>query len=280
MSRIVVFLEAKDGVTLRPASLHAITFARSLSQTLGLSYSLVVLGHGILELSNSVRGYGAERVYVVDDPVLSAPFAENYVPSLRRVVELVRASHVLGAATTVGKDLLPRLAGALQSAFISDCIGFDTAANDILWKRPLSAGNAIAYCASETACTVITVRHAEFDAASSNGRLSPIEFVDAAPAEPASSRIELFGHDTVDNPRPELTEARVVVSGGRALAGRFFEVLGPLADTLGAALGATRAACDGGFAPVIFKWVKRARSWLPICTLRWVFLVRSSTWQA
>ncbi len=83
--------------------------------------------------------------------------------------------------------------------------------------------------------------------------MSPIESLGAAPVEAAASRIELFGYDAVDNSRPDLTEARVVVSGGRALAGRFFEVLGPLADTLGAALGATRAACDGGFAPGDFQ---------------------------
>ncbi len=253
MSKVIVFLETKDCSTLRPASLHAITFARSLSQTLGLSYSLVLLGHGILELADSVRGFGAERVYVVDDPLLSEPFAETYVPSLRRVVEFVRASYVLGAATAVGKDLLPHLAGSLESAFISDCVGFEGVANKLLWRRPLCAGNAIAYCTSESACTVITVRHTEFDAACTNGGFSPIEILDAAPAEAALGRIELFGYDAVDNPRPDLTEARVVVSGGRALAGRFFEVLGPLADTLGAALGATRAACDGGFAPGDFQ---------------------------
>jgi electron transfer flavoprotein alpha subunit len=253
MSKVIVFLEIKEPGVLRPASLHAITFARILGQKLGLSYSLVLLGHGVLALADSVRGYGAERVYVVDDPVLAEPFAENYVPTLRRVVELSQASYVVGAATAAGKDMLPRLAGSLESAFISDCIGIEVNGCDVLWRRPLLAGNAIALCASETARTVITVRHSEFDAACTNGHFSPIDILDAAPAEAAASRIQFSGYDAVDNPRPELAEARVVVSGGRALAGRFLEVLGPLADSLGAALGATRAACDGGFAPGDFQ---------------------------
>jgi electron transfer flavoprotein alpha subunit len=253
MSKVIVFLEVKDSEALRPASLHAITFARSLSQSLGLSFSVVLLGNEILGLAEKARGFGADQVYVFDSPCFSEPFAENFVPSLRRVVEQTRASYVIGAATAAGKDLMPRLASTLGSAYISDCVGVEIVANGLLWKRPLCAGNAIAYCESGTECTVVTVRHAEFEAASTNGGLSPIVILDAVPAEGAAQRIELFGYDKLDNPRPELTEARVVVSGGRALAGRFFEVLGPLADTLGAALGATRAACDGGFAPGDFQ---------------------------
>ena len=172
---------------------------------------------------------------------------------MRRIISLTRASYVLGAATAMGKDILPRLAGATGSAFISDCVGFEIVDKQLIWRRPLCAGNVIAHCASETDCTVVTVRHAEFEAARTNGRISPVESLEASAVESASSRIESVSYESIDNPRPELTEARVVVSGGRALASRFFEVLGPLADTLGAALGATRAACDGGYAPGDFQ---------------------------
>jgi electron transfer flavoprotein alpha subunit len=253
MSRAIVFLEVRDSSALRPASLHAVTFARNLSQTLGISYSLALIGSNISGLVDSVRGYGAERVYVVDDPSLSNACAENYVPTLRRIVNLTRATYVIGAATAAGKDILPRLAGTMGSAFISDCVGFEEVEDRVLWRRPLCAGNVIAYCASDTVCTVLTVRHAEFEAACTNGGLSSVELVEAAPVDAAAARIEPCSFESIDNPRPELTEARVVVSGGRALAGHFFEVLGPLADTLGAALGATRAACDGGFAPGDFQ---------------------------
>ncbi len=148
MSKVIVFLEAKDSVALRPASLHAITFARILSQALGTSYSFVLLGHGIAGLAETVRGYGAQRVYVVDDPLLAEPLAERYAPSLRQVMELANASHILGAATAIGKDILPRLAGLMNSAFVSDCIGIEVLENTLHWRRPVCAGNAIAYCVS------------------------------------------------------------------------------------------------------------------------------------
>jgi electron transfer flavoprotein alpha subunit len=153
----------------------------------------------------------------------------------------------------LGKDLLPRLASAIESAYVGDCIGFENSPDGIVWARPLCAGNAIAYCQSETTKAIIAVRHSEFSPATPNGGESPIVPVPAAPAETPAGRKTLTGFEAIENPRPELTEARVVVSGGRALAGRFFEVLGPLADTLGAALGATRAACDDGYAPGDFQ---------------------------
>ena len=254
MSKIIVILEPKNSNTLRPASLHAITFARTLSHLLGTNFSFILLGHNISELSNTVRGFGAEKVYVADAPSLACALAENHDSTLQRLLNELRATHIIGAATAFGKDLLPRLAAVLDSAYISDCIGFDAGTStSVIWRRPICAGNAVAYCQSETPRTVISVRHAEFQAASSNGNLSPLVPVQAEPHEPAADRITLNSYQTIENPRPELSEARIVVSGGRALAGRFFEVLGPLADALGAALGATRAACDDGNAPGDFQ---------------------------
>jgi len=253
MSKVIVFLEAKDKTTLRPATLHAITFAQSLSQQLNTSYSFVLLGHNVSDLVNVARGFGAAEIFVAEDPSLDEAAAERYVPTLQRLVLDVQATHVVGAATSLGKDILPHLAAALDSAYVGDCIGFATSTEGIVWRRPLCAGNAIAYCQSDTGRTVISVRHVEFEAATANGGLSPIVQLATAPLESPASRMRLSGFEAIENPRPELTEARVVVSGGRALAGRFFEVLGPLADTLGAALGATRAACDDGYAPGDFQ---------------------------
>ena len=253
MSAIIVLLEAKDSTKLRPASLHAIAFARQLAKQLNTSFSLALLGHQIELCAESARGFGASCVYAIDNPMFDEPLAERQVPTLRALVEHAGANYIVGAATSTGKDILPRLAQVLESAYISDCIGIDLDSQCILWKRPVCAGNAIAYCASETPRTVVAIRHSQFEAAQSNGCMSPIRSFQAVPSEPAAKRVEIMGHQIVENPRPELTEARVVVSGGRALAGRFFELLDPLADALGAALGATRAACDGGFAPSDFQ---------------------------
>ncbi len=253
MSAIIVLLEAKDSATLRPASLHAITFAKHLARRLDISYSFVLLGHQIDRVAETACGFGAKYVYAVDSPMFDEPVAERQIPTLRAIAEQLGATYIVGAATSTGKDILPRLAQTLSSAYISDCIGIDLDSQSIMWKRAVCAGNAIAFCVSETPRTVVTIRHSQFDAAQSNGRCSPILGLGAFPAEPASERVEVLGRETLVNSRPELTEARVVVSGGRALAGRFFELLDPLADVLGAALGATRAACDGGFAPSDFQ---------------------------
>jgi electron transfer flavoprotein alpha subunit len=253
MPEILAILEVKDSATLRPASLHVISFAENLARQLGASFSIVMLGHRIQQAVESARAFGAKDVYAVDDELFEDPIAERCVPTLRGIVEQLDARYVLGAATSTGKDLLPRLAETLGAAYVSDCVGTELNSGRVIWKRPVCAGNAIAYCDSVTSRTVVTVRHSQFEAAKPNGRVSPIRRIEPQPADPASASIEFLGYEAVDNPRPELSEAKVVVSGGRALAGRFFEVLNPLADILGAALGATRAACDAGYAPGDFQ---------------------------
>ena len=253
MPEIIAILEVKDSATLRPASLHVIAFAERLARDIEGSFALVVIGHRVSQAVESARAFGAQNVYVVDHPMFDDLLAERLVPTLRSIVEQVGAAYILGVATSTGKDLLPRLAQTLGAAYVSDCVGSNLESGQVTWKRPVCAGNAIAYCVASTARTVVTIRHSQFSAAKPNGRLSPLRGIEPQPAEPASDRVEFIGYEAVDNPRPELSEAKVVVSGGRALAGRFFEILNPLADTLGAALGATRAACDAGYAPGDFQ---------------------------
>ncbi len=249
MANVIVLLEAKDASTLRPACLRAITFGREVSQTVGGALSLLLLGHEVGKLGEAARGYGADQVYVVDDCSLTPPLAERIAPTLRNVALLANATIVIAAATAFGKDVLPRLAELLDAAFVSECIGFEICSNDLLWRRPISAGNAVAYCKSESARTVVSVRHTEFEPANAKLDFSPIEVLQAAKAEPLIDRVEPIGFEIVESSRPDIAEAHIVVSGGRPLAGRFFQVLGPLADALGAGLGATRAACDGGHVP-------------------------------
>ena len=119
----------------------------------------------------------------------------------------------------------------------------------LTFKRPMYAGNAYGWCKVGTPTAVVSVRQSEFSAAEPSGGASPVEAVAAAPADPAASRVEFVKLEAAKSERPDLGEARVVVSGGRALKERFNEVLAPLADTLGAAMGASRAACDAGYAP-------------------------------
>lgn len=249
MPNVVVLLEIKDTTTIRPASLHAIAFGRDLSRALGVTFSLVLVGHDVGDLAEHVRGCGAARVFVFDDSSLKQPLAERVVPSLLRIVEVTDASYVVGAATAQGKDVLPRLAESIDAAYVGDCIGFEQEDGKIIWRRPVMAGNAIAHCGATTQQVVVSVRQVEFRPAEEPAGWSPVEFIQMMPTDSDADRVEFIGFEAVKSSRPELSEARVVVSGGRPLSNRFEDVLGPLADVLNAALGATRAICDAGHAP-------------------------------
>src|SRR4029077_15623206 len=119
----------------------------------------------------------------------------------------------------------------------------------LTYRRPVYAGNAYGTCELLTQVQVVTVRQSEFTAAEPSGGGSPVEAVAAVPADPAAARVEFVGLEAAKSERPDLGEARVIVSGGRALNKRVAEVLDPLASLLGAAVGASRAACDAGYAP-------------------------------
>ena len=121
------------------------------------------------------------------------------------------------------------------------------------FKRPMYAGNAYGFCTLSTPQKIVSVRQSEFDAAAPSGGQSPVSEAPVAAPGGAAQRIEFVSLDQVKNERPELAEARVVVSGGRALKEQFFQVIEPLADALGAAIGASRAACDAGYAPGDFQ---------------------------
>jgi electron transfer flavoprotein alpha subunit len=173
--------------------------------------------------------------------------AERYAPTVATVGKGFAV--VVGTASAYGKDLLPRVAARLGAGYAPDISDVIADGGALAYKRPMFAGNAYGICKVTTAVQVVSVRQSAFSAAEPAGGASPIEKVAVAAAEASASRVEFVSFDQVKNERPELTEARVVVSGGRALKERFNEVLAPLADVLGAAMGASRAACDAGYAP-------------------------------
>jgi electron transfer flavoprotein alpha subunit len=186
---------------------------------------------------------GVSKVLHADAPHLNHGLAEN---TAAQVVALAAGySHILFPATARGKNVAPRVAALLDVGQISDTtkvVGPDT------FERPIYAGNAIATVQSADAVKVITVRTTNFDAAAATGGSATVESV--APVADAG-RANYLGSEIAKLDRPELTAAKVIVSGGRALgaADKFNEVLTPLADKLGAALGASRAAVDAGYAP-------------------------------
>ena len=186
---------------------------------------------------------GVAKVLLADAPCLAEQLAENVAAQVLAVAR--DYTHVLFPATAHGKNVAPRVAALLDVAQISDAMKVISADT---FERPIYAGNAIATVQSSDAIKVITVRTTGFDAAAASGGSVAVETLAAVSDSGLSSFV---GSEIAKNDRPELTAAKIIVSGGRALGSheRFDAVLTPLADKLGAALGASRAAVDAGYAP-------------------------------
>ena len=229
-----------DNQALKGATLNTVTAAAQL----GGEVHVLVAGHQAAEAAKAASQVaGVTKVVHADAPGFAHGLAENVAA---QVVALAGSySHLVFPATAAGRNVAPRVAALLDVGQLSDVtkvVSPDT------FERPIYAGNAIATVQSADAVKVITVRATGFDAAAATGGSAAVETV-AATADNGSSRFE--GAEIARNDRPELTAAKIIVSGGRALGSsdKFNEVLTPLADKLGAALGASRAAVDAGYAP-------------------------------
>jgi electron transfer flavoprotein alpha subunit len=250
MADALVVAETEDG-TLKRSTLSAITFARDALPALGGSFSILLLGANLDAAASEAARFGATRVLVCDDPSLAGYTAEHYAPTVASVAR--EFALAVAPATSFGKDLMPRVAARLDAAYAADCAGVHVQDGKLVYRRPLFAGNAFGSCTLETPIQVATARQSEFAPAEPVAAGSPIVRVAKTAPGAAAERVQFVKLERVKSERPELTEARAVVSGGRALKERFFEVLEPLADVLGAALGASRAAVDAGYAPGDFQ---------------------------
>ena len=239
LANILVVAEHDHG-TLKGATLNTVTAALQC----GGAVHLLVAGHNAQAAARAAATVqGVAQVLHADAPQLAEQLAENVAA---QVLVLARHySHILFPATAHGKNVAPRVAAKLDVAQLSDItkvLGADT------FERPIYAGNAMATVQSLDTVKVITVRTTGFDPAAATGGRATIESI-AAVAD--SGKSVFIGSEIAKNDRPELTAAKIIVSGGRALGSsdKFNQVLTPLADKLGAALGASRAAVDSGYAP-------------------------------
>jgi len=235
----VLVLADHDNASLRAATLNAVTAAAQLGEV-----HVLVAGHGCDgAAAAAARIAGVAKVLKVDAPSCAHPLAENIAPLVARLAS--GYGHVVATSTTVGKNIMPRVAALLDVQQVSEVIQVVSADTFV---RPIYAGNALATVQSKDAIRVITVRGTAFPPAAAEGGAAPIEAIgDAADAGLSSFlRSELSKSE-----RPELTSARIVVSGGRGMANgeNFKTYLEPLADKLGAAVGASRAAVDAGYVP-------------------------------
>ncbi len=229
-----------DNAGIKPSTLNTITAAIQC----GGDVHVLIAGHNAGAAAAAAAAVaGVAKVIHADSAAFANGLAENVTA---QVLSMASAySHILFPATAVGKNIAPRVAAKLDVAQISDITKVESPDT---FERPIYAGNAIATVQSGDAIKVITVRTTGFDAAASAGGSAAVE---TPAAQAASADVSFVRSEIARNDRPELTAAKIIVSGGRALGSneKFMEIMTPLADKLGAAMGASRAAVDAGYAP-------------------------------
>ena len=239
----VLVVAEHDNRALKPATLNAVTAASEIAKAAGGDVHILVAGkecRPVAEAATQVAGVA--KVLLADDAAYEHGIAENLAPLVVKLA--ANYSHVLAPATTSGKNLMPRVAALLDVMQISDISaveGPDT------FVRPIYAGNALATVQSKDKIKIITVRGTAFAPAAATGGNAAIETIEKAEAPGIT---EFVGAELSKSERPELTSARIIISGGRGMqSGDNFHLLEKVADRLGAAVGASRAAVDAGFVP-------------------------------
>ncbi len=236
----ILVIAEHDNKALNSATLNVVAAA----QKIGGDITVLVAGSGAQAVADqAAKVAGVSKVLLADDAAYANQLAEN----VAKLVASIGAgySHILAASTTTGKNILPRAAALLDVSMITDITAVD---GPKTFKRPIYAGNAIATVESGESVVVATVRGTAFDAVAAEGGSAAVE----AAASTGDAGISKFiSEEIVKSERPELTAARIVVSGGRGVGSgeNYHKVLDPLADKLGAAQGASRAAVDAGFVP-------------------------------
>ncbi|ROT44970.1 electron transfer flavoprotein subunit alpha/FixB family protein [Pusillimonas sp. NJUB218] len=235
----VLVIAEHDNAQLKGATLNVIAAA----QKIGGDVHVLVAGAGVQAVAEqAAKAAGVSKVIAADGASLSEALAENVAAQVLALASSY--SHILFPATANGKNVAPRVAAKLDVAQISDIISVESADT---FTRPIYAGNAIATVQSQDAVKVITVRTTAFDPVAAEGGQAAVE---SAAAVADSGLSSFVGRELAKSDRPELAGAAAVVSGGRGMgSAENFKILEPLADKLGAALGASRAAVDAGYAP-------------------------------
>ena len=236
----ILVIAEHDNKALNAATLNVVAAA----QKIGGDITILVAGSGAQAVADqAAKVAGISKVLLADDAAYANQLAENVA---KLVAELGKGyTHILAASTTTGKNILPRAAALLDVSMITDIIAVD---GPKTFKRPIYAGNAIATVESGESIVLATVRGTAFDAVAAEGGSAAVE---AAASNRAARISQFINEEIVKSERPELTAARIVVSGGRGVGSgeNYHKILDPLADKLGAAQGASRAAVDAGFVP-------------------------------
>ncbi|MFM0091983.1 FAD-binding protein [Paraburkholderia sediminicola] len=240
----ILVIAEHDNVKLKSATLNTVAAAALIATVSAQDVHLLIAGHNAGSAAEAATQVaGVAKVLLADAPQLADSLAENVEATVLKIA--TDYSHILAPATAYGKNIAPRIAAKLDVAQISDITAVNS---DETFDRPIYAGNAIATVQSSDPVKVVTVRSTAFEAVSAQGGSAAIEKIEAAADAGGSTFVS---REVTKLDRPELTSASIIVSGGRGLGSteNYTRVLAPLADKLGAALGASRAAVDAGFAP-------------------------------
>ena len=243
MGNVLAFCEF-TGSTLRSSALANLAFARTAAQAHGGEVIVLLVGEGAQAASADAAKY-APKVIVVEDGALAHYLAETYAPIVARLAKENDATVVTATATAVGKDLIPRVAALLDAGQASDIARLESKDTFV---RPILAGNAYSTVKVTTPIIAVTVRQSEFEPAAETGSTGTVTTAPAGTIDALGASFERL--DAQKSDRPDLSDAKVVVSGGRGMkSGENFKVIEELADLLGAAMGASRAATDAGMVP-------------------------------
>jgi electron transfer flavoprotein alpha subunit len=244
MSNVLIVAEPSGG-GIRGATLNALGAGRALAERTGGALHVALLGGGVGGLA-PVLARHAEGVHVADSPALAQRLAETWAPVIAAIARAAGATYVGAAATSLGKDVLPRAAALLEAGMATEVLRFGGEGPSITFVRPMWAGNVLAEVEIATRVKVFTVRATEFPASAPAAQGAVLEVPVAV--DPAAVGTRRIAFEQVASARPELTEARAVVAGGRGTRGDFAPIEA-LADALGGAVGASRAAVDAGWVP-------------------------------
>ncbi len=245
MAETLVLIEL-DGDAVKRSSLGSIAFAREL----GGDYALLVLGSDPNALAESVRAYGSSAVLVVAHPSLAEPAADRFAEIVAEIARRRNAKNVVATSSTFSKDILPRAAALLDAPMLTDVSAVRADAGTQVFVTPVSAGSLFATVRLDGPVRVLSARPTAYQAPEPGPDTSPVEAVELDVSALAAG-IRFIAREQTTSSRPDLGDARIVVCGGRPLKDKetFENLIGGLADALGAAVGATRAAVDAGMAP-------------------------------
>ncbi|HSD27036.1 MAG TPA: electron transfer flavoprotein subunit alpha/FixB family protein [Vicinamibacteria bacterium] len=244
MATILTFAEQRDG-RLRRASLEVVSEARRLAGPLGAGVTAVVVGPGSEALAAELASYGADRVVVFDDPAFGTYATEAWARALAQAVAEAKPAVVLVPFTAIGKDLAPRVAAKIGAGLASDCVAFDAKGGKLVARRPMYAGKAYATVEWAGEPQMATLRPNVFPLGQRDAsRKAEVEKA----AVDTASRARVTEVKAAGAGKVQLTEAQVIVSGGRGLRGpEHFHLVESLAEAMGAAVGASRAVVDAGW---------------------------------